>query len=87
MYFVLPIGHYERALYGVILILAVIMFATFSIVIYAANVEAYTFFLSSLVVLLAMGLFLVAFKVVKALVSRGELEETSEEDTGDEALI
>jgi uncharacterized membrane protein len=81
----MPVGHYERVLYGIIAILAVIMFATLSIVTYAVNAEAYAFFLTSLVLLLAMGIFVLAFNVVKTIVSRGEPEETAEQ-TDDETL-
>lgn len=79
----LAIGRYERAFYGIIAILAVTTFAILSIATYTTNVEAYTFFLFSLVALVVMGLCLVGFKIVKAVLLRNEtpeMEETTEDE-------
>ncbi len=88
----LPLERFEKALYGVIASLAVIMFATLSVATYAPNIEAYFFFLGSVVALVVMALTLVASKIVKALiisrsVAEWEAEKAEEEGADDDFSV
>lgn len=82
--FKLATGRYEKAMYGIIAILATLLFAILSIATYTTSVEAYTLFLVSLVALVVMGLCLLGFKIAKAIIFRDQVEpEEPTEDNED----
>jgi hypothetical protein len=80
----MPVGRFEKILYAAIAILAVIMFASLTLVANTANTVIHDFFFDYFVALLAMAFFLASFKIAQALAGQAKEEAPIITDTEDE---